>query len=362
VPDFITNERAEEVFGLLDEFYVRLEKDPTVMGPSYVHEKLKECRDYSIEIEELLIEFYDVQRRVKNMLTAHKRAYEAEKSELLVLDDEVRKGKSASDRTAIAEYKLKDDQEKINNLEEQLVNVRYVLKAVELKKEGMNRTNNDIKKQVSLMEFAKSTVTPLEEVEDEDLPFENGTAGSTPLDDDDEDVSALFEDEPTAPPEAKEPEDSEPVEDDELARRLALAEDDGVTEAHANPPEDDEEDLVPEDPPEEIPEEVERHMADDDEPDPLEGDLEADLDGLGDIDDFLNDITVELDPEEEEPEVENGGVTVVADDDDEEDLDALLGTAPLDEKEDKKASKKKGKKTPVDDDDVVDIGSFLSEA
>ena len=74
IPEFIVEDRVDAVFSQLDSFAVRLERDPTVLGPSYVHEKLKQCRDHSIAVETLLVEFYDVERKVKNMLAARKEA------------------------------------------------------------------------------------------------------------------------------------------------------------------------------------------------------------------------------------------------------------------------------------------------
>lgn len=313
IPEFISNETVEELFESLDGLSVRLEKDPTVLGPSYVHVKLKECRDHSIKVEGLLVQFYDVERRVKNLLAGLKEAHKAQTAEMLVLDDDVRKGRSASEREAIVDFKLKQDIVNINDLKEQLINVSYVLKAVELKKEGLNRTNNDIKKQVSLMEFAKSNATPIDE-DYGDLPMEPDT---TPLEETSEDLEAVLQG-----------------------------------------------DLQPEAPPDEIPESLELHMASEEDGDPVADDAIA---GLGDIDEFLQEMDVDTDPEPEEEE----DVSDVVMDDEEVDIEALLNIDPLDEKEDDEpvievvpddpdAAPEEDDEPELEvEDTVVDIGAFL---
>jgi len=189
VPDFILNEQVETVFKKLDTMTVRLEKDPTVMGPSYVHAKLKECRDFSNDIEQMMVTFLDIERKVKNMLATEKESMRIQRSELIALDDWVLKGKSSSDREARVDIKLKDQAEVVADLQEQSINVLYVLRAVELKREGLNRVNNDIKKQVSLMEFAKTNSYPLMS---DDIEEETSAKPAYTLDDSAEDMENLF--------------------------------------------------------------------------------------------------------------------------------------------------------------------------
>lgn len=230
VPDYIVESQVDRVFRFLDSVGVRLEKDPTVMGPSYVHEKLKECRDYSLEIEGLLVRFYDVERKIKNSLSGYKESYKAEKSELMALDDWVGKGKSSSDREARADMRLKSVVAAISDLREQLVNVQYVLKAIELKKEGLNRTNNDIKKQVSLMEFSKHSNISIDDDYD-DLLVQEGRGNKIPLDDDEE-VGFLFGD---PLPESEPEPDTIP---EEAAKHIAPDPEDPIAGAVMGPEED----------------------------------------------------------------------------------------------------------------------------
>ena len=156
VPDYITAEMADSVTKQLEKISVRLEVDPTIHGASYIHSMLKECRDFSIEVETLLIKYYDIERRVKNRLRSQKESLKAYRAELLALDAWVAKGRSTADRTARADMKLKSEVEIFNDLKEQEINVNYILKAIELKLDGLKRTNADIKKQVSLMEFVQN--------------------------------------------------------------------------------------------------------------------------------------------------------------------------------------------------------------
>tara|TARA_B100000745_G_scaffold273464_1_gene201875 strand:+ start:848 stop:1804 length:957 start_codon:yes stop_codon:yes gene_type:complete len=174
VPLLLTEAQVDEVFSQLDQYSVSLEEDPTVLGASYIHEKLKQCRDYSIAIESLLIQYYDIERKVKNRAKALEEMLKAERSLLKATDPWVSRGKSAGDREGRADYLLSSLVSAVNNLEEQRVNVEYLVKTIELKKNGLNRTNNDIKKQVSLMEFSKTTVLSLDgDGEDEDESFED---------------------------------------------------------------------------------------------------------------------------------------------------------------------------------------------
>jgi len=174
IPDFITEEIATGVFEELEGISVELALDPTVLGPSYVHSKLATCRRFSIRIESLLVTFYNIERGVKNLLESNKEILKAQRAELLALNDWVGKGRSAADREARVSVKMKNVILAITDLKEQLLNVGYVLRAIELKREGLNRTNNDIKKQVHLMEVSKDNSTPIDEEADEPTLQEEG--------------------------------------------------------------------------------------------------------------------------------------------------------------------------------------------
>ena len=170
--DIVTEAEADQVFKQIEAYTIRLEKDPTVMGPSYVHDKLRECRDFSNEVETLLITYYDKERRVKNAYSAKRAEFDARKMELIATDPDVAKKRSATDRDALANYKLKDVTEEVNDLKEQATTCQYMIKAIELRKDSLNRANNDIKKQVSLMEFARGKSSPLAgDYEEDDLAF-----------------------------------------------------------------------------------------------------------------------------------------------------------------------------------------------
>jgi len=299
VPEFITETQADRVFRYLDGVSVRIEKDPTVMGPSYVHEKLKECRDFSIEVENLLVTYFDIERKVKNLLAGQKEVIKASRAELLAMNPWVDKGRSAADREARADMNLKGEIDAMIDLKEQAVNVSYVLRAIELKREGLNRTNNDIKKQVSLMEFARGTNYNLgtdNEYNSYDGLIEGTTTPSkgTPMDSSDDDVMQLFgEDLP-----------------------------------------------VIEEAPAEIHPEQAKHIGEHDS---------TDIDPMEDMDDFLSNLQVD----DVEMPVD------VEDDDEEVDFSALLNGAV--NPPPKKAAPAP-KYALEDDSDVVDIGDFLANS
>lgn len=294
----ITEVYVTEVYAKMDTFVVRLEKDPTVMGPSYVHSKLKECRDHSNSVEKFLIQFYDMERKLRNSLSGAKAVYDAQRSELLAVDPDVLKRRSATDREAYTNYKLKTELECITDLKEQLTTCQYVLKAIELKKDGLNRVNNDIKKQVALMEFVKGNSAPI----NGDYEGENLSFGA---DDDTEDLSSILGTPPSTPA------------------------DEGLTDGAA---------------PDEITPYLQKHMTTD-EPDPSK-DLVSESD---DLDSFLDNLTTEVtDPA---PEVE-------ASIDDDDDVVASLFAAPLDEK---KSASPQQTDDSQSDDDALDIGKFLSQ-
>jgi hypothetical protein len=299
---FISEEKAEAVFTALGKMVVQLDKDPTVQGPSYVHGKLKECRDHSNAVEQYLIEYYDVERRIKNSLNARKTEYDTRKVELLAVDPDVAKKRSAFDREALVNYRLKDVLEAIADLKTQLNDCAYVVKAVEARRDGLNRTNNDIKKQVALMEFAKGNANPLGGDYEDDggfLSFD-GPDASTPKPEDDEDIAALI---------------------DDMKIEMKKAES----------------------APEVIPPDAAAHL----DPNPSNPREDTADEDVSDLDGFLDSITT----------VDEAGESVQtsSDDSEDDDLAALFNTPPLDEKEaDKKGPAK-------DDDDVVDIGKFLSQ-
>jgi hypothetical protein len=192
--------------------------------------------------------------------------------------------------------------EAIADLKTQLNDCAYVVKAVEARRDGLNRTNNDIKKQVALMEFAKGNANPLGGDYEDDggfLSFD-GPDASTPKPEDDEDIAALI---------------------DDMKIEMKKAES----------------------APEVIPPDAAAHL----DPNPSNPREDTADEDVSDLDGFLDSITT----------VDEAGESVQtsSDDSEDDDLAALFNTPPLDEKEaDKKGPAK-------DDDDVVDIGKFLSQ-
>lgn len=299
IPVFLTEEEAVKVFHDLESYMVRLEKDPTVMGPSYVHDKLKACRDYSNKVETLLITYYDKDRRIRNMLGSKKAEYDAKKAEMLATDPAVDKKKSADGRAAYVDYKLKDVIEETTDLKEQLTTCQMLVKAIELRKDGLNRANNDIKKQVSLMEFAHGKSGFLAGDVEEEEGFGMAVDGESGLVED-EAIADLFSAKPSNQPE-------------HVSAELAV------------------------------------HMVGEGDPDPKVDSAQEDV---GDLDDFLNNIVTEPAPVDQ-PAVNEDTSSLEAPstlDDEEEDLSVLFAQKPAPTLVDQPV---------VVDEDVVDIGAFL---
>ena len=151
IPNYIEEDRVLDLLSKLEMIVISLHEDPTLLGPAYIHEKLYECRQASNEVETLLLQYYSVERRVKNNLAALQELYRGMRVEYMALNDWVSKPRSVGDREARVDYLLKNHLEGIANLKEQYVNISYVLKVLELKRDSLNRANNDIKKQTQLI-------------------------------------------------------------------------------------------------------------------------------------------------------------------------------------------------------------------
>jgi hypothetical protein len=215
-----------------------------------------------------------------------------------------------------------------------------VLKAIELKKEGLNRTNNDIKKQVSLMEFSKSNNFI---VEDDDGDYDGlvtGRSTKIPLDDDDVELYSLFGDggasnEPELPPTQDAPEE--------------------IPESAAVHYETNPEDPI-----------TDTSMGDDEDPNEFLVGITLDDVGADSAEDSADEVEVESEPE---PVVLADDTEVEADAGESLDDDELAGLfddfEPLDLSGGEDDSSEDDDASDIgdidDDDNVIDMESFINE-
>ena len=350
--EFITEEQSDAVFAALSQLHVRLEEDPTVRGSSYVHESLKRCRDYSIQVEELLVQYYNVERRAKTAVSAAKQAYKMRYAELLATDPEIRNKdicSSSADREALANVRCKAESEELHDLEDQLLMVQYILKAIELKREGLNRTNNDIKKQVSLMEFAKSNATPYDGSSDD---FEDVGGGPSDLNEDVEEVMALFTQEDPGIQDEQPPMNIP----EEVTAHLSNDPDDPVRGTTTNEDvnqylQDIEINDAPDMGSEDLDEEAEPALcADEEDSDSVEPGVEdsSETSDEGDDDSFMDQLTSGIEDDVDVDDLDFGSLL------DDEPVDMAAGG------DDENEEESEAKFHVDDDDEVIDIASFLA--
>lgn len=140
------------IFEKVPNMMVTLEQgDISVLGPSYLREKLVQCREFLNEINQDIVilkqEIWDATRELERQKTE----YKIELDQLLANDEKVRRGTSYKDRVATANQILMDQLQAINISEEKKLDLEALDGILKLKLRELRDANADIRTAKQLM-------------------------------------------------------------------------------------------------------------------------------------------------------------------------------------------------------------------
>lgn len=171
----------EDSYKSLSNLEILLDADPIQFGPKRLNNKIQITRDALSTIDKLFIELSQKIQLAKRELLVCNTLFRASRANLLTFDAEVRAGRSAAEREAEVEVKLKDMVTEKNILEQNLAELENLMVVVKAKKSDLKDVRSALREQVTLVHdeikhlnarWGEGAVTPMPQT----------VSGSDPLD------------------------------------------------------------------------------------------------------------------------------------------------------------------------------------
>jgi hypothetical protein len=141
---------TRRVFDALSRMEVSLDADPLQYGPKRLNKKVAECREHLSRCQQIFLQVSDDLQRINRAHRQAKLDFDLQLQDLFANDIEVRSGRNVRDREAIAMTKLRDERQKILDLETSIADLEAVMSVVKAKREDLKDIQGRIRDQVKL--------------------------------------------------------------------------------------------------------------------------------------------------------------------------------------------------------------------
>jgi len=167
--------RVAEIYKELENIVLAI---PDFSTPDEITSSIFKCRERINQVEKLAIEINKEIAHNRRELLSKRKERQVKFNCFMKDNDEVKKGKSGLDRQAIAESLLSQIDGEIIDLESEMVDLKYLGDAIELRVSNLNKTNSDVRLAWSVMQNAtyvakdvlpKETAISAEDLESLDL-------------------------------------------------------------------------------------------------------------------------------------------------------------------------------------------------
>lgn len=150
----IPEERINVIFDRIGEMNIELDDDPIERGPKFLNNMVALCRNYTNEVQKFARECQMHIRQLEHELRVTKADYELQFNDLMAYDPEIcaLRTHSKADREAVANTRLKEEQETINSLELALNDLGHVNTVITSKIHELRDVNRDIRLQMQLIQ------------------------------------------------------------------------------------------------------------------------------------------------------------------------------------------------------------------
>jgi len=148
----LTNERIDAIFGEMNGYVLELAKDPGALGPKYFQDIIATCRNYLNRVSLVISEINRDRLEVSSELRKLEALYSLDYDDLLANNDRVKSLSSVEDRKATVGFLLRDQRQKINELQDQMHSLDSVYKVISHRNRELHATMTAIKDQRRLMQ------------------------------------------------------------------------------------------------------------------------------------------------------------------------------------------------------------------
>jgi len=148
----LTNERIDAIFGEMNGYVLELAKDPGALGPKYFQDIIATCRNYLNRVSLVISEINRDRLEVSSELRKLEALYALDYDDLLANNDRVKSLSSVDDRKATVGFLLRDQRQKINELQDQMHSLDSVYKVISHRNRELHATMTAIKDQRRLMQ------------------------------------------------------------------------------------------------------------------------------------------------------------------------------------------------------------------
>lgn len=142
--------RLEGFYRLLATLQVELDPDPLELGPKRINEKIATCRGHLSKCEKVYLEVSQDLHWYKRRHRLATATHALKVQELLTNDPEVRAGRNVTDREAVANIKLRADQEVIDCLKNALEDLESVKSVITTKRDDLRDIQGRLRDQLKV--------------------------------------------------------------------------------------------------------------------------------------------------------------------------------------------------------------------
>jgi hypothetical protein len=142
---------VDKIYREVGELHIELERDPTVLGPNYIHEVISRCRNYLNKVSHTRLTLSKMRRDLMVQIGREETLFDMDKDRLLAEDDVVKRAPNIRDREALVNTRLKDRVNTISGYKTELLDLETVEKAVKMVHDELIRTSTEIKTQRALL-------------------------------------------------------------------------------------------------------------------------------------------------------------------------------------------------------------------
>jgi hypothetical protein len=142
---------VDRIYSEVGQLHIELERDPTVLGPNYIHEIMSRCRNYLNKVSHTRLTLSKMRRDLMVKIGGEETLFTVEKDRLLAEEDSVKRQPNIRDREALVNTLLRDRVNSISVLKSELLDLETVERAVKMVHEELIRTSTEIKTQRALI-------------------------------------------------------------------------------------------------------------------------------------------------------------------------------------------------------------------
>ena len=142
---------VDRIYSEVGQLHIELERDPTVLGPNYIHDIMSRCRNYLNKVSHTRLTLSKMRRDLMVKIGGEETLFTVEKDRLLAEEDSVKRQPNIRDREALVNTLLRDRVNSISILKSELLDLETVERAVKMVHEELIRTSTEIKTQRALI-------------------------------------------------------------------------------------------------------------------------------------------------------------------------------------------------------------------